>query len=103
MRISDWSSDVCSSDLDALAAARQQGLSSVMYIGRKSHLGWKGTEAEERINLELLSEATTIFEGSGREDAKHYPKNANVAALIGLEGLGLDQTSVTLIEEMSTT
>src|SRR3546814_18392098 len=97
MRISDWSSDVCSSDVDAHAAARQQGLSSVMYIGRKSPLGWKGTEAEERINLDLLSEATNIFEGSAREAAQHYPKKAKVAAMSGLAGLGREQPSVNLM------
>jgi len=67
--------------LDALRAASVGKLQSVTCIGRKPPQAWKGSPAESRLDLDILRAASIHFEGSARDAAIEYPKNANVAAM----------------------
>jgi aspartate dehydrogenase len=83
--------------LDGLVAARLAGLSTVTYTSLKPPHAWRGTAAEAAVDLDDPVETQTIFEGSAREAALAFPKNANVAVSVGLCGLGLDRTRARLV------
>lgn len=80
--------------LDRIAAAREGRLDRVSLTTRKPPAAWYGTGVEHRYDLDRLTAPVRVFQGSAREAAQRYPQSVNVAAAVGLAGVGLDQTSV---------
>lgn len=89
--------------LDCLRAARVGTLETVTYCGRKPPIGWRGSPAEDHLDLDGLKDAKAHFQGTARQASLLYPKNANVAAAVALAGLGFDETEVTLIADPAVT
>ena len=88
--------------IDGLAAAKEGGLEHVTYQARKSPASWRGSYAEQLIDLNSVAEAQIFFEGSAREAARLFPANANVAATVALGGVGMDETRVQLMVDPAT-
>jgi aspartate dehydrogenase len=82
--------------VDALAAARQGGLTAVQYRSFKPPKAWKGTAAEKTVELDRIGAPTVLFSGDAASAARLYPQNANVAATIALAGVGWEATRVEL-------
>lgn len=89
--------------LDVLSAASVGTLMSVTYRGRKPPQGWRGSVAEEVLDLDALTEPAVHFSGSARDAALKYPKNANVAASVALAGIGFDETFAELVADPGVT
>jgi aspartate dehydrogenase len=89
--------------LDALAAASRLTLDSVTHRIVKPPRAWKGTPAENLLDLDTLTSAHVFFQGSAREAASQFPANANVAAISALAGIGFERTSVALVADPAAT
>lgn len=73
--------------LDALQAAKEAGLESVLLVTRKPLSAFEDGIAED-------GQARCLFQGTAREAVARFPKNINVAASVSLAGLGPDRTEV---------
>ena len=85
--------------IDAVAAMRVAGLTSVRYRSRKPPAAWRGSSAEQIADLGSLTQRTVLYRGTAGEAALRFPQNANVAAALALAGLGFDATEVELVAD----
>lgn len=85
--------------IDAIAALRLGGLSTVRYRSRKPPAAWRGSPAEKVADLDKLTGRTVLYRGTAGEAALMYPQNANVTAAVALAGLGFDNTEVELVAD----
>jgi aspartate dehydrogenase len=82
--------------LDAVRAASEGTINSVRMITRKPPNALRDAPhiVDNNINLDGLNGATRVFSGSAREGAMAFPANVNVAAALGLAGVGADATQL---------
>ena len=82
--------------LDAVRAAAEGTINEVRMITRKPPYSLKGAPhlVQNDISIDGLNEPKKVFEGTAREGAQGFPANVNVAAALGLAGVGPDETTL---------
>jgi aspartate dehydrogenase len=82
--------------LDAVRAAAQGEMRAVRMVSRKPPRGLRGAPylVARNIDVESVTTATKVFEGSARDGARGFPANVNVAAALSLAGIGPDATTL---------
>jgi aspartate dehydrogenase len=80
--------------LDAVRAAAEGCIEQVRMVTRKPPASLAGSPYLEAngIDLDGLDQPLRVFSGSAREGAFGFPANVNVAAALGLAGIGVDRT-----------
>ncbi len=82
--------------LDAIKAAAEGEIYRVTMVTRKPPTGLMGAPylVQQGIDLQQIKKPERIFQGSATEGAKGFPANVNVAAAVGLAGIGPDRTEL---------
>lgn len=82
--------------LDAVRAVAEGEIHSVRMITRKPPRSLAGSPYVEQHGIELngIKQPLKVFEGTAREGALGFPANVNVAAALGLAGIGVDRTQL---------
>jgi aspartate dehydrogenase len=88
--------------IDAIKSVRSS-ISYVTLTTTKNPNSLKDSPFFKKTNLSLdsLKKRTLIFEGSAIEAVQNFPANVNVAALLGLAGIGVEKTKVNVIADPS--
>ncbi|WP_076414542.1 aspartate dehydrogenase [Shewanella sp. UCD-KL12] len=91
--------------LDAVRAAAEGTIHSVTMVTRKPPTSLIKAKyvIENNIDLISISEPLRLFKGSAREGAVKFPSNVNVAAALGLAGVGADETELEIWADPSKT
>ena len=80
--------------LDAVQAAARGEVEEVRMVTRKPPAGLDGVPwlLDQGIDVHAFRKPTRVFDGTAREGARCFPANVNVAAALGLAGVGPDRT-----------
>ncbi len=86
------------SGIDALKAAQMGRVQKVVLTTRKNPRAFSGVEfVAKKFKLAGLKQDKLLFSGSASEAVKYFPQNINVAAVLGLAGIGMHKTLVRII------
>jgi aspartate dehydrogenase len=82
--------------LDAIRAAAEGTIHSVTMVTRKPPKSLVGAPylAQHGIDVMSFKSATRVFQGTAAEGAIGFPSNVNVAAAVGLAGIGAERTQL---------
>jgi len=82
--------------LDAIRAAAEGEIFSVTMITCKPPMSLRGAPhlVDNQIDISDLDEPLLVFKGSAYEGALGFPSNVNVAAAVGLAGVGARNTQL---------
>jgi len=80
--------------LDAVRAAAEGEINEIRMVTRKPPNALKGAPhlVDNDISVDGLTKAKKVFEGTAAEGAIGFPANVNVAAALGLAGVGAENT-----------
>lgn len=84
--------------IDGLKAAKIAGIQKIILTTRKNPKAFNGVEyVTKRFNLSGLKKDKILFDGTAGQAVKYFPQNINVAAVLGLAGIGMSKTKVRII------
>lgn len=86
--------------IDAIRSVRHL-LDSVTLTTTKNPKSLAGAPFFEtsKIKLDDIAKSTVIYEGAAAEAVRAFPANVNVAAVLGLAGIGVDRTKVRIVAD----
>lgn len=86
--------------LDGIRSSAIGGLKSVILTTRKPLEGLKESKYfMEKYGNKRIEKPTVIYEGPAYEACRLFPANVNVAATVGLAGIGAEKTIVKIIAD----
>lgn len=82
--------------LDAVQAAAEGEIRSIRMVTRKPPAGLTGAPylVAHGIDVSRLTSPLRVFEGNARDAVRGFPANVNVAAALGLAGIGPERTTI---------
>jgi aspartate dehydrogenase len=85
--------------IDAVKAAAAGKIKRITLTTTKNPLAFKGVKfiEDKGIKLSGIKKDTVLFSGTARQAVKLFPQNINVAAVLGLAGVGVNKTIVRII------